>query len=138
MFDARSAREDRAWGAAAFLTHSQTKSMSARSFVQDSGARSWARVGSAAVVVPSQRKERLRSQLLRAAARDFPTLAAQPLLDFSWLASSSAEVTGSRHTKWRHTYAVGWSLIIGRSASSARPGWSGTPAITTDPAGASW
>ena len=28
--------------AAAFLSHSQTKSVSARSFVQDSGARSWA------------------------------------------------------------------------------------------------
>src|SRR5215218_11175508 len=30
------------WEAAAFLSHLQTKSMSARSFVQDSGARSWA------------------------------------------------------------------------------------------------
>ena len=30
------------WIAAAFLAHSQTKSVSARSFVQDSGARSWA------------------------------------------------------------------------------------------------
>ena len=42
---ARSAREDRALEAAAFLAHSQTRSVSARSFVQDSGARSWARGG---------------------------------------------------------------------------------------------
>jgi hypothetical protein len=33
-----SLREDRALQAAAFLTRSQTKSVSARSFVQDSGA----------------------------------------------------------------------------------------------------
>jgi len=39
---ARSAREDRGFGAAAFLSRLQTKSVSARSFVQDSGARSWA------------------------------------------------------------------------------------------------
>jgi hypothetical protein len=37
---ARSAREDRAFGAAVFLARLQTKSVSARSFVQDSGARS--------------------------------------------------------------------------------------------------
>jgi proteasome lid subunit RPN8/RPN11 len=41
---ARSAREDRALKPAAFLSHSQTKCVSARSFVQDSGARSWAHV----------------------------------------------------------------------------------------------
>jgi hypothetical protein len=39
---ARSARADRASEAAAFLSHSQTKSLSAHSFFQDSGARSWA------------------------------------------------------------------------------------------------
>src|SRR5829696_1128214 len=45
--------------AAAFLSHSQTKSMSARSFVQDSGARSWAlRIGRRR---RSQRKGRLCS-----------------------------------------------------------------------------
>ena len=54
--------------AAAFLSHSQTKSMSARSFVQDSGARSWAlRIRRRRR--RSQRKERLCSLLLRAAAR---------------------------------------------------------------------
>jgi hypothetical protein len=37
---ARSARADRAYEAAAVLPHSQTKSVSARSLVQDSGARS--------------------------------------------------------------------------------------------------
>ena len=55
--------------AAAFLSHSQTKSMSARSFVQDSGARSWAlRIRRRRR--RSQRKERLCSLLLRAAALD--------------------------------------------------------------------
>jgi len=38
---ARSAREDRASEAAAFLSRSQTKSVSARSLVQDSGAPAW-------------------------------------------------------------------------------------------------
>jgi hypothetical protein len=41
--------------AAAFLSHSQTKSVSARSFVQDSGARSWARFRSASFVVARRR-----------------------------------------------------------------------------------
>jgi hypothetical protein len=54
--------------AAAFLSHSQTKSMSARSFVQDSGARSWA------LGIRRRRRraeeKHLRSLPLRAAARD--------------------------------------------------------------------
>ena len=41
--------------AAAFLSHSQTKSVSARSFVQDSGARSW-RWNPAAVVVTAEER----------------------------------------------------------------------------------
>jgi hypothetical protein len=40
---ARSARKDRAFEAAAFLNRSQTRSMSTRSFVQDSGAPAWLR-----------------------------------------------------------------------------------------------
>ncbi len=61
--------------AAAFLSHLQTKSVSARSFVQDSGARSCA-LGIRRRCRRSQTKEGLRSLLLSPAARDFPTLAA--------------------------------------------------------------
>jgi hypothetical protein len=60
--------------AAAFLSHSQTKSVSALSFVQDSGARSCAR-GIRLLRRRSQREKRLRSLLLSTAARDSPTLA---------------------------------------------------------------
>ena len=44
MFDCSLRSRGSRLEAAAFLAHSQTKSMSARSFVQDSGARSWARM----------------------------------------------------------------------------------------------
>ena len=43
MFDCSLRSRGSRFEAAAFLTHSQTKGVSARSFVQDSGARSWAR-----------------------------------------------------------------------------------------------
>ena len=43
MFDCSLRSRGSRFEAAAFLTHSQTKSVSARSFVQDSGARSWPR-----------------------------------------------------------------------------------------------
>ena len=57
---ARSARENRAWAAAAFLAHSQTRSVSARSFVQDSGARDPGRAGI---------RDFIRSQLVEASCR---------------------------------------------------------------------
>ena len=65
---ARSAREDRALKAAAFLSHSRTKSVSARSFVQDSGARSWA-LWIRRRRRRSQREERLRSLLVHCSLR---------------------------------------------------------------------
>jgi hypothetical protein len=46
LFDCSLRSRGSRFGAAAFLSHSQTKSASARSLVQDSGARSWARVES--------------------------------------------------------------------------------------------
>jgi hypothetical protein len=66
---ARSAREDRALVATAFLSHSQTKSVSARSFVQASGARSWALLNPPSSSSLAE-EQRLRSLLLTTAARD--------------------------------------------------------------------
>jgi hypothetical protein len=43
MFDCSLRSRGSRFEAAAFLSHSQTKSVSVRSFVQDSGARSWTR-----------------------------------------------------------------------------------------------
>jgi 3',5'-cyclic AMP phosphodiesterase CpdA len=52
-------------------------------------------------------------------------------------ARSAGSVTGRSQTKPRHTYAVGRPSSRGRSASSGTPSWSGCPATTTAPGGAS-
>jgi hypothetical protein len=70
------AREDRAHEPAAFLIRTQTKNVSARSFVQDSGARSWA-LGSAVVVVARRGRTPLLASPPFGGAR-YPTLAAGP------------------------------------------------------------
>jgi hypothetical protein len=65
VFIARSARRGRRLLATAFLTRSQTKDVSARSLVQDSGAPAWL---STAVRDPGQNRESL-SLLIRDSAR---------------------------------------------------------------------
>jgi hypothetical protein len=52
MFDCSLRSRGSRFEAAAFLTHSQTKSVSARSFVQDSGARSWAQWNPSSSLAP--------------------------------------------------------------------------------------
>jgi hypothetical protein len=71
MFDCSFRSRGSRFGAAAFLARSQTKSMPARSFVQDSGARSWARLISAYFVVARRGKNASAHSSSARRARDF-------------------------------------------------------------------
>ena len=97
MFDCSLRSRGSRFEAAAFLSHSQTKSVSARSFVQDSGARSWARLRSAYFVVllrrRSQRKERLSSLRLALLA---PLAEAGALVGAAFLTHSQTKDMSAR------------------------------------------
>jgi hypothetical protein len=71
MFDCSLRSRGSRFEAAAFLSHSQTKSVSAHSFVQDSGARSWARLRSAYFVVARRGKYASARSSSARRARDF-------------------------------------------------------------------
>src|SRR5215211_8502782 len=109
-------------GAAAFLTHSQTKSVSARSFVQDSGARDPERACDPPTSSSLAEKKHLCSLLLSTAGARLPTLAANEpeLLAQCLIARSAREERALEPLPSSLTHRRKACLLVRSSRTAAR------------------
>jgi hypothetical protein len=109
------------FGAAAFLTHSQTKSVSARSFVQDSGARDPERACDPPTSSSLAEEKHLCSLLLSTAGARLPTLAAnEPELLAQCLIARSAREDRALEPPSSLTHRRKACLLVRSSRTAAR------------------